>query len=171
VTPIASIHSGLFVALLALTAPGLAAADPGQPGSPLVTAQAPLGPPLGKGPNPSDPNRQPWLKVHLPEMDADGDHVLARAELEAEIAKTYAGYDPGNSGRIVIADLAGPARVRSALAGFVRDHAGEIDQNGNGEITKDELSRTMLGMFERADVNGDGRIELAEFDTPRGPRR
>jgi hypothetical protein len=98
--------------------------------------------------------RQPWILVHAQEMDSDHDGKLSRAEVAAEVAKTFAGYDREGNGKVTLAALAKADPVRSALGGFVRQHATEIDADHDGAITAAELSAVVLRMFDRAARDG-----------------
>ena len=101
-----------------------------------------------------DAPRQPWILVHAQEMDANHDGKLSRAELLAEVTKTFAGYDADGDGKLPLAELANAAPVRSALGGFVQQHAAEIDANHDGTITAAELVAVVQRMFDRATRDG-----------------
>lgn len=118
-------------------------------------------PPRG-GPNPSDPERKPWLAQHLSELDANGDGILARAELDAEVAKTFAGYDRDGDGKVTVAERDGDG-VRSAMGGFVKQHWKECDADGDEAVAAGELLATAVAMFGKADRDGDGRLTADEL--------
>jgi hypothetical protein len=136
--------------------------------APLAAQEPPAG---RRGPDRDDPNRRPWLEVHFAELDADSDRILTWVEVDAEVSKTFAGYTGGMTDRIRIASLAGPPRVRSALAGFVREHAAELDTDHDGEIGLGEFRAALKRMFDQADADRDGRIVPAEFERRPAPRR
>ncbi len=112
--------------------------------------------------------RQPWMKVHGKEMDANGDGTLTQAELIAEVEKVFVGYDKNKDGKLIRDEYEGAGGVRSAMGGFVKQHAQEIDVDGNGIITKDELTATATRMFDRTDVNRDGKLAGDELVLPPG---
>ena len=113
--------------------------------------------------------RQPWLKVHAKEMDADGDGTLTRAELADETKKVFAGYDLDGDNRLTAAEYAssGPG-VRSAMGGFLRQHAKEIDTDGDGVLLPAELEATAERMFTKTDANHDSRLAPDELTLPPG---
>jgi len=47
----------------------------------------------------------------------------------------------------------------------------EMDANGDGKLTSDEVSERMQSFFERIDANGDGVIEKAELEEARSRLR
>lgn len=101
-----------------------------------------------------DAARQPWILVHAQEMDANHDGKLSRAELDAEIAQTFQAYDADKDGRLPLTELSQRAPVRSALGGFVQQHAAEIDADHDGSITAAELAAVVRRMFDRAARDG-----------------
>lgn len=131
-------------------------------------AGQPDGPRGLRGPNPNDPNRQPWLKVHAKEMDANNDGTLTREELVAEVEKVFAGYDKNKDGRLTRDEYEGPGGVRSAMGGFVKQHAKELDTNDDGTITEEELLANAMRMFEKTDKNHDGKLTPDELTLPPG---
>ena len=118
-----------------------------------------------RGPDPSDPDRRPWLVVHFLELDSNGDRDLSHAELTAEVESTFAGYDRDGNGELT-RDEYENGRFRSALAGFVRQHAVEIDRSSDGTLSKDEVVEVAERMFRRADRNADGKVDADESRAP-----
>ncbi|MBS1797044.1 MAG: YHYH protein [Acidobacteria bacterium] len=105
--------------------------------------------------------RIPWIVQHASEMDTNGDGALTRAELNAEADKTFAAYDKNRNGRLE-ADEVQTGEVRSAMGGFVRQHAKELDANSDSSITKEELLAVVTRMFDKADRDGDGKLSKEE---------
>ena len=104
--------------------------------------------------------------MHAKELDADGDGIVTREEMTAEVEKTFAGCDRNQDGKLAADEYGGPGGVRSAMGGFVKQHAQEIDADGDGAITKDELQSIALRMFDKADPNRDGKLSPDEIKTP-----
>ena len=113
----------------------------------------------------SAPNRRPWLVVHFQELDSNGDGSLSHSELTAEVASTFEGYDRDGNGKLT-RDEYENRQLRTALAGFVRQHAAEIDRSGDGALSKDEVAEVTGRMFSRADRNADGTVDAEESRTP-----
>jgi len=40
-----------------------------------------------------------------------------------------------------------------------------MDKNSDGKLSRDEVPERMAQRFERVDINGDGFIDAAEFET------
>ncbi len=115
------------------------------------------------------PARQPWLKVHAKEMDTDGDGTLTREELASETKKVFSGYDHDGDHRLTTAEYAGSGPgVHSAMGGFLRQHAKEVDADGDGVILPAELDATAGRMFTKTDLNHDGRLAPDELTLPPG---
>ena len=112
--------------------------------------------------------REPWLKAHLTEIDHDENGLLSAAELAAEIDRTFTGYDRNEDGNLVSAEYRKGQKVRSPLAGFVVQHATDIDQNSDEIITRAEFESNVMRMFERLDADDDGTITPDEFQTQSG---
>jgi hypothetical protein len=121
------------------------------------------------GPDPGDPNRRPWIFDHLDEMDADHDGVLTRAEMSSEADRTFAGYDRDGDGRVTSAERDAAGGVRTAMGGFVRAHWAEVDADGDGVVTRDEVAATAASMFVRSDRDGDGKVRAEDDDSARRP--
>ncbi|MGV3755749.1 MAG: phospholipid-binding protein, partial [Verrucomicrobiota bacterium] len=126
-------------------------------------------PPGGKGdPKGDDSARQPWMKVHASEMDGNKDGVLTRDELKAEVTTVFKGYDRNQDSKLTRDEYEGGSQVRSAMGGFVKQHASEVDADHDTTITLAEVQATASRMFEKADTNGDGKLSKDELTLPPG---
>jgi hypothetical protein len=103
------------------------------------------------------------MRVHTSEVDANRDGALARAELMAEVDRVFAGYDVDGDGKITREEYERLGGVRSAMGGFVRQHAQETDSDGNISLTREDLVGTATRMFDRADQDGDGSLAGGEL--------
>lgn len=114
--------------------------------------------------------RKPWIEVHAAEMDTDADGVLTADELDAEASTAFAGYDPDGDGEVALEALATGRPVRSAMGGFIREHRTELDRDGSGVLSLDEVLASARRMFEKADPDGDQRIVITESTAAETPR-
>lgn len=105
--------------------------------------------------------RKPWIENHLAEMDGNQDGKLSREEIMTEMNKTFSGYDADGDGKITQVEANGPG-VRSAMAGFLKQHFAEVDMDGSGSISLEELKAVAMKMWEKYS-RGEG------FSFPRSP--
>jgi len=105
--------------------------------------------------------RVPWILAHAVEMDTNKDEYLSRSEIEAQIAITLESLDANKDNGITRTEAGNRPANRAGglpMGGFVKQHYEELDKNSDESISSDELSSTFLRMFDKADVDGDGRI-------------
>lgn len=115
---------------------------------------------------PRDPNRQPWLKVHAKEMDANHDGILTREEFIAEVNRVFAAYDQNQDGKLTADEYGGPP-ARSAMGGYIKQHYREL-LDETGVITKVSLMKEARRMFDKSDLNHDGKLTPDETVLPPG---
>ncbi len=96
--------------------------------------------------------------MHSAELDRDGDGQLTRAELRSEVVRALAGFDQDSNGRITPEELTQGARVRSAVAGFLREHRAELDTDGDGALTLGEVQPTFERFFDAATRGAEGDV-------------
>ena len=120
-----------------------------------------------KGPEPGEGPRQPWIVVHADEIDLDKNKIISRDEIVGEATKAFAGYDSDRDGKLSEAELNGRGGSRSAMGGFLKGHAKEIDRDGDGILTRAEAIGNAERMFAKMDINGDDRITPDEMEKSR----
>lgn len=115
--------------------------------------------------------------------DANGDGDLTRAELNASVDARFARADANGDGAIDAAErTAMREERRSHRAGRHGRRGGEgrrrhggrmgrMDSNGDGVVTREEVSERALARFDRMDANSDGQIDAAERTAMREQRR
>lgn len=116
-----------------------------------------------RGPQPGDGPRQPWIVVHADEIDLNGDKIISRDEMIGESEKAFDGYDKDSDGKLTATELLGRGNSRSAMGGFLRGHAKEIDRDGDGVLTREEAVGNARRMFAKMDRNQDGKIDAKEL--------
>lgn len=130
--------------------------------------ETPSGQPGGpRGPQPGDGPRQPWILVHADEIDLDKNKIISRDEIVGEATKAFEGYDANRDDKLNAAELSGRGGSRSAMGGFLKGHAKEIDRDGDGILTRTEAVGNAERMFAKMDRNGDGYVTSEELEASR----
>jgi predicted phosphodiesterase len=110
-----------------------------------------------------DGPRQPWIVVHADEIDLNKDKIISHDELVGESEKAFDGYDKNSDQKLSQEELNAREGSRSAMGGFLRGHAKEIDRDGDGILTRDEAVNNARRMFGKMDRNRDGNIDESEL--------
>lgn len=126
------------------------------------------GRPERKGPPAPGEDRKPWIAAHLTELDTDRDGNVSKAEMLAEAAKTFAGYDRNRDGKLTADEYNGRSGARSAMGGFVKQHADEFDRDQNQIISREEVNAFALRMFTKADRDRNDIVTTGEANTRGG---
>lgn len=108
-------------------------------------------------------SRQPWIVVHAAEIDVNHDGAVTREELSDEADKAFDGYDTDKNGTLSESEVNGRSNVRSAMGGFIKGHAHEIDGNSDTVLSREELLAVATRMFDRMDADKDGTLSPAEI--------
>lgn len=116
----------------------------------------------------SGEQRKPWIANHLDEIDGNGDGSVSRAEMVAEAAKTFVGYDRNRDGKLTADEYNGRSGARSAMGGFVRQHAAEFDRDQNQIISREEVEAFALRMFTKADRDRNNIVTAEEANRSGG---
>lgn len=110
-----------------------------------------------------------------PNPDSNGDGVVTRAEVDADVAKRFARLDVNKDGKVDKADreAAKAAReaARAARGREGRSRLMRADADGDGAITLTEMRAAAGRMFDRADADKDGKLTEAERQALRAARR
>jgi len=114
-----------------------------------------LGPPPGP--------RKPWFVDHAKGLDSNMDGEVTTLEVTDQCKSAFKEYADGGDS-ISVAELPDKRTVRNEVGGFMKVHAKELDQNGDGKITEAETIETMLRMFRKQDKNGDGKLSGSELE-------
>ncbi len=122
---------------------------------------------IPRDPQPGDGPRQPWILVHADEIDLDKNKIISRDEIIGEATKAFEGYDSNYDNKLSAAELSGRGGSRSAMGGFLKGHAKEIDRDGDGILTRTEAVGNAERMFAKMDRNEDGKITADEMEASR----
>ena len=121
-----------------------------------------------RGPQPGDGPRQPWILVHADEVDKNKDRIVARDEIVDEATQAFEGYDANDDGKLTQAEYGGRGGgSRSAMGGFIRGHAKELDRDNDGILSRAEVVGNAERMFGKMDANDDGKITKEEMEAAR----
>lgn len=123
--------------------------------------------PEGKGPE--DKPEKPWLLEHAAELDMNGDGAVTKKEMLDEAEKAFGLYDQDSDSKLASSELKGKGMAKTAMGGFIKLHAGELDSNGDGTITKQEMLEETGRLFDKSDKNKDGKVDAQDESrlTPR----
>lgn len=134
-------------------------ANPPQPagGGPRPAAQENFGEQGPAGATTAPPNAM------FAVIDADGDGVISKVELRRAI-KALKTLDADNDGNITLAEVGG-AGGPAALGGNpeVDRMMKELDKNGDGKLTADEVPPEMMPMLQGVDKNRDRALDRDEL--------
>jgi gluconolactonase len=118
--------------------------------------------PNQEGRRPEGRPDKPWLIEHAAELDTNRDDSVAWEEMHTEAIKAFGLYDQDKDGQLTAVELKGRGMARSAMGGFIKLHAKELDSNGNGIITSKELLTETRRLFDKSDKNRDGKVNNAD---------
>jgi Ca2+-binding EF-hand superfamily protein len=122
-------------------------------------------------------------RIHrfIKRADLNGDGKISQSEMARGMAVTFASVDANNDGVLSASEVSGAraalksARKQARASGegrlqFVKfpakrigKHFDRIDANGDGALSKAELTRVSDRMFKKRDRNNDGYISAADF--------
>ena len=120
-----------------------------------------------RGPQPGDGPRQPWILVHAAEIDLNKDDIISRDEIVGEADQVFGSYDTDQNDELSDSELNAKGNVRSAMGGFLRGHAKELDRDNDGVLTRKEVVDNATKMFLKIDSNADGKITKTELEASR----
>ena len=106
-------------------------------------------------------------------FDTDGDGQITVEEIEALRTARFNEADTNGDGVIDVTEFQAAAQARAAerMAERAAEMFARIDQDGDGQLTQDDLGGREGRMFEYADENGDGVLTEDELLNARPPRR
>ena len=87
---------------------------------------------------------------HLERVDADNDGAVTRSEFDSFAATAFQMLDTNSDGALSAAELQGHLE-----GGSIAD----LDEDGNGMVSRPEFGRRMSANFAAADRDGNGVID------------
>jgi Ca2+-binding EF-hand superfamily protein len=99
----------------------------------------------------------------LANADANRDGVVTRDEYARARAANFARMDRNKDGAVSKSDFKRLARFKPNAASRLDALIAAMDVNKDGKATRAELETAPMPLFDRADANGDGRIDANEM--------
>lgn len=95
--------------------------------------------------------------------DANRDGVVTRDEYARARAANFTRMDRNKDGAVSKADFKRLARFKPDAASRLDTLIAAMDANKDGKATRAEFEAAPMPLFDRADANGDGRIDANEM--------
>ena len=121
-----------------------------------------------KGKRPEGKPEQPWLLEHADELDVNGDGAVSKAEMLDEAEKAFRLYDNNSNKELSESELKSKGMAKSAMGGFIKLHAEELDSDSDGTITKSEMMEETEALFDKSDKNRDGKVDARDASSSKG---
>ncbi len=103
-----------------------------------------------------------WLMEHAAELDLNKDKAVSWKEMQGEAEKVFNLYDVNKDDQLTEKELKGKGMARSAMGGFIKLHAKELDSNRDNTITRSEMLAETRKLFDKSDKNRDGMVNDAD---------
>jgi Ca2+-binding EF-hand superfamily protein len=85
----------------------------------------------------------------LAAVDTNGDGMVTRDEFDAFAARAFQTLDTNSDRSLSATELS---------AGSLSDSMSDLDADGNGDVSREEIGRQMIADFSAADQDGNGVI-------------
>jgi Ca2+-binding EF-hand superfamily protein len=99
----------------------------------------------------------------LANADANRDGVITRDECAQARTANFTRMDRNKDGAVSKADFKRLTRFKPDAASRLDTLIGAMDTNKDGKATRAEFESAPMPLFDRADANGDGRIDASEL--------
>ena len=99
----------------------------------------------------------------LTAADSNRDGVVTRDEYARARAANFARLDRNKDGAVSNADFKRLTRFKPDAASRLDTLIATMDADKDGKVTRAEFDTAPMPLFERADANGDGRIDANEM--------
>jgi Ca2+-binding EF-hand superfamily protein len=105
----------------------------------------------------------PALAQDVTVADTNHDGRISREELVAARLANFDRFDRNGDGVVNAADIPSFARFRPRIQTSFQQFIASADLNHDGQVTRDELAKAPVPVFDRADTNHDGVIDASEM--------
>ncbi|WOO41184.1 YHYH protein [Rubellicoccus peritrichatus] len=108
--------------------------------------------------------RQPWVKKHADELDANNDGTVALSEVMEEAKAIFMLQDQDGDRQLTLEEMTNiqPQR-RSPVYGFLEKHNLEMDEDGDSKVSAKELADQFKQFFYESDLDNNGRLTPNEL--------
>ncbi|MEM1236837.1 MAG: EF-hand domain-containing protein [Pseudomonadota bacterium] len=115
-------------------------------------------------------------RASFSELDADGNGEVTRAEMEAFAAARFAAVDIDGDGSLSAEELVAARSADNAdrMERRINRFLERADDNGNGKLELEEMGPSeerATARFERLDTDGSGGISEAEMEAAKEGRK
>lgn len=103
------------------------------------------------------------------QVDANGDSVISKEEVQAMQDKQFAELDIDGDGEVTAAELSSRMleKQKQRIERMAEMQVNRLDANGDGVVSKEEFSASAEKGFDRRDTNGDGELTREEMQRGR----
>jgi len=99
--------------------------------------------------------------------DRNGDGIVTRDEFAASRVARFDTMDRNGDGVVTKDDFKRLARFRPEAVERLEMLISQGDANGDGRLTRAELQAAPMPVFDRVDVNRDGKVDKQELERAR----
>lgn len=111
-------------------------------------------------------------RINFEQMDANGDGLLTRAEMQAHAQARFAAADTDGDGNLSAAEMA--AQAEREVSARMEKMIERRDENGDGVLSFEEMqppAKFADRMFDRLDENEDGALSQEELEKAKFGKR
>lgn len=114
----------------------------------------------------------PGNSGNKPQVDANGDGAISKAEVAAMQAEQFGKLDLDGNGEVSADELTEHTlnRQRQRIARMAEMQVKRLDADGDGGVSEEEFTANAQKGFDQRDKNSDGKLTRDEMRAQAGPR-